>query len=418
MEFKTSESMAKIYIKTGFWKPLFKSRLDNTYADFSKRTELEHTLRNQLFGSMSSNPEYTITKNKYPFNLGPGYEQYVIWLKSELVDITKIRDIVENTFETNKLDYHIHLNREIYRSIKSIYHYHMITKIHQPIKPQLQHLIIFNRHGNREPIMFFPTIEKSLGRLFDYSIENHAAELTDIGRSKSNIFGSELHKIYELSNEFVNNNCLMSSPFNRCIDTLYNIANGLNIESASITKSNLLRFKINDELKNVITNKLLTMKNSPPFEQIIGELNKKLGTKSEISPSKLYDFHSSMKCYEDMSINFDEIFGKEFIVKFFSATAFYYHAMAEILADICSDKLQYLIGSIVTNTIKSKINLTMCSTHDHLIFTLMKLLAKKNNFIHKPSDCELPEYLSNIRIEIWSDETRVYFNNWYLGQLL
>jgi hypothetical protein len=58
-------------------------------------------------------------------------------------------------------------------------------------------------------------------------------------------------------------------------------------------------------------------------------------------------------------------------------------------------------------------NLIMYSTHNTLVFILAKYLSFINNINF---DFELPSYLSNIRIEEWSDGIiKIYYNNWFLG---
>lgn len=403
MEFKTALSMAEISLVCGFWKPLFKTRLGNNYADFSKRDELEKTLHRELFGNNTET--VIIAHNKYEFNLGPGYKQYVIWCRDNLIMVDHAYDIAKKLFPNS--DYHIVLNKSHLRSIKSIYHYHLVTKIHQAIPSKLKHLIIFNRHANRTPIMFFPQIENILGNVRQSYPDNPTANLTDLGRSMAKKFGSELLNIYELDNAFVENNCFISSPFDRCIDTVNEIANGMGIIEPRIQISDILRFKLNrsDYLED----------SSDKIIGIISSLNNRLGTNVEPLGSVLYDFLSSMRCYEDVGINFEEIFGKDFINDFTLETKYHYNLMSDFFSRHYGGALCTIINSIISNTINSNINLSICSTHDHLIFIMMKYLTRLNNFIDKNLELELPEYLSNIRIEIWTDETRIYYNNWYIG---
>lgn len=87
-----------------------------------------------------------------------------------------------------------------------------------------------------------------------------------------------------------------------------------------------------------------------------------------------------------------------------------------LVCEIYNNNFQYLsweydeiIKKIIINNSKHKI---IC-THDNFIFLLVKWFAIKNgnlNLLH------LPEYLSNIRIESWTDGYRVYYDNLLLSE--
>ncbi|AYV85617.1 MAG: putative ORFan [Satyrvirus sp.] len=407
----------EILRKKGLWRPLFKTRYVAKYYDTNKKDEYEHGLYNRLFGDNDNS--IVIRKNMYEFNLGKDLEQFVVWIRDKHNDpgIDHIVKIIEEEYPD--MDYNIYLNKPENKTIKNIQHYHAILK--NPSQIYLKKIIILVRHANREPITKLPSIEKLLNN--DNMTTNSDAKLLPIGHQNSIKFGDDIRKIYELDDNFISNMVFLSSPFERCRDTLTNIATGLKLK---------VNFEIIDTEKLKIESKHYVVK----FEDITGEFDKlffkyeklidKLGNifgfQNEFSEddlknninrrlklAKLYDYYSSMACYKDMGIDTIKFMDEELEKEFEEATLNVYNIMHH--------NNQFMISSHIKNIISDLINLdsnlVIGCTHDTLIF----IIAKFFSHIHKTNfNYELPHYLSNIRIEEWTDGVfRIYYNNWLLN---
>lgn len=410
MEFKTVKSLADKNIIKGYWKPLFKTRLNNDYV-FSNRKEYEENLRNQIFGK--DNADIVIAPNKYPFNLGEGIHQLVIWIRDEQKDpgIEKITEIIDNEYPNS--DYIVMINKRENRSILSILHYHAMLKepSYHPI--YLDKLIVFFRHGNRQPIHKFPIIEKKYLGNNNYEM-NLDAELLPIGYKNAVKFGEDLKEIYHLNkvsteSDITNNIACFTSPKKRCIDTLAGVMEGIGIKNYDFTISEKLIFPDSHNLYHLLRNLKSIKELQSQYNNLLTNLDNILGMNEPNDLAKLYKYYSGIPCYQDLGINIHEYIGKNLMNDLTNATIqahnkiFYYYQLffSEIIKDL------------ISSFINTNGSLVLCSTHDNLIFVFAKYLAKINNI---NVDLEMPHYLSNIRIEKWSDGTkRVYYNNCYLG---
>lgn len=403
MEFRTVDNSAKESLKKGFWMPLFKSRYNEKYFDKNRRREYENNLRKKLF---SGGSDIVISKNYYPFNFGNGVEQYVIWINDCKKDpgIKEIVDIVEKTYPN--WDYNVYVNLCEYRSIKSILHYHAILK--SPSEPfHLEKLIVFHRHGNREPIFTFPAIEKIINRSYPY------AKLLPVGHENSYKFGSDLKNIYGLDKKFISNSVFQTSPVFRCVETIQNIM------AAMGAKNNIL---INKQLKPILSDEInnLSEKNiifRTEYENILERLDDKFGFTKYPNKDRnrrmmdIYDFHSSIQCYRDMGIDMEKYIDREFENTLNIACTELYNFVSYHNQLYLQDEL----NDLISNTMSGNTNLVVCSTHDVLIFILVKYFACKNNISY---NFGLPHYLSNIRIEKWSNGViRIFYGNNYLGNI-
>ncbi|XWV26968.1 hypothetical protein QJ857_gp0081 [Tupanvirus soda lake] len=420
MEFETVDKMALTTSRKGTWKPLFKSRYNNNYFDFSKRDEYETDLKKRIFSNVSGN--IVVSPNTYPFNFDPNIIQYVVWIRNSEDDpgIESITKIIETMYPGK--DYFIYINKMKGRSIKTIQHYHaMIKPISQP--HYLEKIIVFHRHGNRGPIYKFPVFEKILGG------SNFSNDLDPIllpsGYYNATKFGSNLKNIYSLDEKFIENSIFISSPFKRCRETSKGIAVGFGlIEDTTVFDSDKLKIEILNTTKKVHT---YTNIFEPIYEDYVGlmtELENILGIDNKYSNNintyaekiyaltYIYDYHSTLQCYKDLGIDIDQFVTKQLQQSLENANIKVYNMLCHAYQSILSEVMKELIS--FANEFDNK--LVMCSTHDTIVFVMAKYLANLENINY---DYEIPDYLSNIRIEKWSDGTiRYFYNNWFIGSNL
>ena len=478
MQFKTIEGSAMMVIKKGFWRVNFKDRQNDIYFDPNSRTLYETDLRDRLFSDNAD--EIVINKNTYPFNLcDSANEQYVIWIRDKINDpeIGFIVKIIEEKFP--EMDHLIYVNKPMYRSIKSILHYHCIIKPKSE-PAYLKKLTIFHRHANRYPIIKSETFEPAVllsqnprstspsadksasskvepavllsqnplstspsadksasskvervlsGNNFNESMEHDSdAKLLPIGHFKSLQFGKDIKQIYLLEDYIVADAIYLTSPKTRCKETMYNIINGLTINKDKIeihectklifnpTDYDLEAAKDNDIIDTLfdeyygLVNKLESIIKLYGNYYISGNDTDKKG--KLLSLVKIYEYHTAIQCYGDLGVNISDFVDDQLEIELNESTEkvcnILYHCCQLTFSDVFKDLIDY------TNNFDCK--LLMCSTHDSLILPLAKYLAYLNK---NTLDLELPCYLSNVRIEEWSDGIiRIYYNNRYLGSMM
>ncbi|XWV25630.1 putative ORFan [Tupanvirus deep ocean] len=422
MEFETVDKMAMTTLRKGTWKPLFKSRYNNNYFDFTKREEYEKNLRKRIFSNVSDSQNVVVSPNTYPFNFDPEITQYVVWIRN-LENDPGIENIVKNIESMHpEKDYFVYINNMNGRSIKSIQHYHaMIKPVSQPY--HLEKIIVFHRHGNRSPIYKLPNFEKMLGSN-DFS-NDFDPSLLPSGYYNATKFGSDLKKIYSLDENFITDSIFVSSPFKRCRDTSKAIIHGLGLTvDTEIYDSDKLKIEILDTTKKV---HLYTNMFEPIYEEYIDlmtELENIFGIDNKYSNNinsyedkiyaltYIYDYHSTLQCYRDLGIEIDQFVNKQLQQSLENANMKVYNMLCHAYQLILSKNMQELLS--FANHFEHK--LVMCSTHDTIVFVMAKYLANLKNINY---DYELPDYLSNIRIEKWSDGTvRYFYNNWFIGSNL
>lgn len=402
MEFKTFTTTSMTVKQRGFWKPLFKFRYTDNYFDKTKRTEFENRLRENLFGNSTNS--MVITRNMYPFPFDNNIEQYVVWIRDGDPGIDKIKSIIEKIYPD--FDYIISINKPNYRSIKSILHYHLLLSPPQPFI-KLNKLVVFNRHGNRYPITKFPAIEKKLGNN-DFS-EDPNALLLDIGCQNSLEFGICLKNIYNLSIQFMENSIFLTSPVQRCRQTIENIIAGLDIGE----KTPIDYIPLKPSVPREISNFLDCNNQNSSCHDLLEYFNDIFSISNDDNPCprllNLYDIYCSIKCYQDMGIDMDKYIDTKKKQELKIKTREIYNIYSDYV-QIC---LKDFIKDLLEMTTNLSNNLIICSSHDTLVFIMAKYLARQNGIT---DDLELPEYLANIRIEEWSDNTtRIFYNNYYLG---
>jgi len=411
MEFRTLENDTIESIKKGLWKPLFKNRLNDNYHDTYDRTEYELSLWNRIFANNDN--EIIIRKNTYPFNFGEDTEQFVIWIR----DINKdpgIRNIVE-MIKKDYLDkdYVIYINKISYRSIQSILHYHVIIK--NPSAPfYLKKLIVIHNYGNTEPIIKFPVLEKLLP---NQNLSINSNKLSQIGFINSINFGNNLKQIYELNDEIISDSIFLSNSINTCCETMKNIIIGLfgSDNQHIIQTDEILREMDNISLKQ--NNNITIIEHIEKYNNILNKIETIFGSNKTILNHKnivssLFNNYSSLQSYNDMGTDYKNILDKNTQIEFDTTTKILYNLLVENYQKQLSNQIEKFINYLISCDNK----LILCSTDHLLVFMLVKYFSFKSGTCF---DYIIPESLSNIRIEEWSDGIiKIFYNNWYLGKKL
>lgn len=425
MNFEVIGITSTLLHKKGSWKPLFKSRFCDTYFDPNKRDAYETELRIRIFGrenDETNNKEIVVDINAYPFNFGNDIEQYVIWFKHTPSYSPEIIDKIINEHFPDK-DCIVYLNKPINRSIKSIDHCHCLIK-NPSTDVFLKKLIILHRHANRPPLVSSKIFEKILGNNPD-RIRDRNCDLLPIGIENSVLFGKKIREIYNLNSEFFSDAIYLSSPYYRCRQTLLAIISGFEIDSQPCL-ANSEKLKQNFvEINNDLTKKMEVVE--PEYEKYINLLNKLediMGVREIKYPVQcslahkiyylehLYVYYSTLQCYADMGVDTEKYVDKNTQNELHDVTKNIHNLLYHHYQSASDKKIKEFIFQIVNLDIK----LLVCSTHDTLIFILAKYLAHINDI---NINLELPDYLSNIRIEYWSDNSvRIFYNNCLLGSEL
>ena len=415
MNFGTIERSSLISISKGNWKPMFKPIVPKNYGG----EEYENILYQELFSQ--HNQDTIFVKNIYPINLGNNLERYVIWIRNQSNDIgiEKIEELISQKYPD--MDYYIYSNLPELRTITHIIHYH--TMIKNPSPPAyLEKLIVLVRHGNREPNFKLPAIEKILeNSSLNYSSD---AKLLPIGHQNSIKFGKDIKEIYQLNDLFTSNPILLTSPYTRCKETLLDICAGLDIQKKELIETEILGLTVRDNVIKFddIDGEIdgLYLKYSHIIDHLdqIFEIKRKYSDKDledakfrRLRLTQLYEVYSNVVCYREMGIDIGQFMSPKFEKEFNEATLIVFNTLYRYHQFLIPDQMEEIMKYV--SNLDS--NLVIGSTHDSFIFILVKYLSNKFgiNFNY-----ELPHYLSNIRIEQWSDgESRMYYNNWYLGPI-
>lgn len=253
----------------------------------------------------------------------------------------------------------------------------------------LEKTIIFIRHANREPIAIFKEIHIDYdiltSRLIDLMKDPSQAQLIEKGRENASAFGEVIRKKHG------ENFKLFSSPVKRCQDTIYHLTNRTDIVVDDVFRFSVSKiFKKNYTLSNYAVE---TMGNSTNLRQYIST---NLGVSFE-EPLDFYYIYSSLKCYEDMGVNLNNYITPIIREIFCAETVNLYNDFFDRYAETNRKHMMDVLNSLPNES-------SIVCTHDHLIFALAKCYTKKKL-------C-LPEYLSNIRFEYFSNGTiKIYYDD-------
>jgi hypothetical protein len=407
MDFNIADKFAETITTLGHWKPLFKSRFNNNYFNVEDRTKYEKNLWDKFF--LNNESDIVIRQNKYPFNYGENMNQLVVWLRDKNLDVNidDISNIIKELYPD--LDHKIILNQFDHRSIKSVLHYHVILKQPTIQNIHLEKLIIIHRHGNREPITKFPVFEKMFNN--PNLNTNKDALLLPIGHQNSYEFGLKLKEIYELKEDSLSDSIFVTSPVTRCKETIIGVINGLglNANASSILESKILRFITDPNMLFAIENIPEIKSKYQKYAPLISKLCKAFGIIPDGTLMQLHILHTTLICYREMNLDLNNIIDHDTEIQFDNATIETYNMIFDYYQMLDLDNIDKIMSFII----KLDAKLVVCTTHDHLVFLLAKYFAHQNDIKY---NFELPHYLSNVRIEHWSDGmVRVYYNNWYLG---
>jgi NADPH-dependent 7-cyano-7-deazaguanine reductase QueF-like protein len=393
-EFRLINFGTDSYQSQGFFKPEFKYRDNKKYAS-DRGNDYEKQLLLKLF---SNNDPVVITKNKYPYVYSEIKNQYVIWVNPSMnVSIKTISEEIAKYIK-NK-DFILYLNSYHNRSIKTIIHYHLMTKPLNLIPALLVKMIILTRHANRYPIVHFDIFHNK------HIKDNDSGLLTQRGKDNSIQFGKNIKKIYDLKN---NSYTFLSSPYQRCIDTIKGIKVGLKVNVKTIIKD-YLKFRVSKEIisdTNNIIKKLFSNN-----KDLINKIENKFGVSIKNNVYKLKEISSSVTSYQDQNIDILKIANcdNKLYDEIVNLIEYVYFEYTKIL----TKKVNNMIINIINDLHRYDTDVVIAASHDHLIYAAACMLANINNF---SSVLPTPLYLSNIRFEIWNDGImRTYYDNIYLG---
>lgn len=305
---------------------------------------------------LSKKNPFFIAKNKFEYEKPKNMEQYVIWCYS-FVPIQTILDHFSSFIDNKEFILLDNVNKCI-----NVPHYHLMLR---PtfFNAKLEKLIIVARHGPREPLYTIPSLPKW----------TKTGLLTKKGEQCCYDFGLLIKQFYEkhldLSNVIVE-----SSNTQRTIKSAEHFLKGLGLQDL------YHNIQINPVLAGVIDE----------FNLIKPDITIESAYGCTINYDKdYYDIYSTIQCYkEEKGVDFK----LEKIIQQYAEN--YYN---------CSFNKGYLpLKQYIDKLLKSDITFGYLSTHDSAIFSLAKSYKKINY--------RLPKFCSCIRIEKWSNCTRVYYD--------
>jgi hypothetical protein len=371
----------------------------------------------QLIQKFDDNNYLTI--NSYPYSKPNLCAQYIYWT----LNFNTHSDVLNNLFKYNILnsnsDYIIWCNSPKSQSIKTIKHYHIICRdinkpiqIEKPIKQySLKKIVIVARHGPREPVLHLPKLDKfnPENTADDLHIDKNitGAQLTKHGVEFCTNFGKYIRKLFGPYFNFdISKSTFKSSCIDRTINSAICFAQGMfgipvNKDFVECINSLYGDIQLNDEQK-IQYKKIHDL-------MILSNANKELDTKIKnifgydiSNPKDYFNVLSTLYVYKEHDLNIPQEFTPddmyileqvvtEYYYKLFSETEFKY---------IFTNALLKHIEQIIDNP---NINFAYLSTHDVVVYPLALRFTK--NII------KLPEFCSSVRIEIYDNETRIYYDD-------
>ena len=274
-------------------------------------------------------------------------------------------------------------------------------------------VIIIHRHADRRETSKFPKVEANITR---YENVAQSGDLLDIGRINACKFGKYLQDRYRFSETPK----IYTSEVPRCIHTAQEIIHGIGIDfELDYTHDPLLKEFIPKNISNIVLQTLIKQgygKYCALFEEM-GELLTDTSTDSS-RLYHLYGIYANIQSYKTQGYDMTKYILPETEAKLHDALIDIYNTSQHInQLYIAKDISDYINNLFATNDNQ----LVLCSTHDTVVFLIAKYFTHKNGII---KHLELPEYLSNVRIEKWSDDTyKIYYmsdmsNDFYIGSVL
>lgn len=354
-----------------------------------------------------------LTHNKYPYSKPNYCVQYVYWTLNNHMHSDVLINLLKHKIIKSNMYYMIWQNSPDSQSIKTIKHYHIIiqktnnlTILSNP-STFLHKIIMITRHGPREPILQLPGLEKfssSLNDNIQHSIVS--AQLTEHGKKYCNNFGMYIKKLFSPYFQFNPNKTLIgSSNIDRTIDSALYFYKGvfnnkINRKSCNIYKELLgdivLSTDKQNEYKKIYDNIVL--------DKITPEINTKIKDCFGYTITSVKDYFyvfSTIKVYEEHKLNLPRKWTSDLnniLEKI--ATEYYYKLCSTNFKYIFTNKLFRLVKKIISNP---EITFAYLSTHDVVIYPFASRFTK--NII------KLPDFCSNVRIEIWNNDVRIYYDD-------
>jgi len=343
------------------------------------------------------NLDIVISPNKYPFSIGKNITQQIIWIKQwprnldwNKSNITEIVDLIDRTYPD--MDYCILLNTPENRTIKSILHYHVMLKPMSEPDLHLQRLIVLHAGSSSEIVETQNLLSDSLS---GSSISGYRDAIR---------LGSDLKQIYQLTDTmltnfvyYVSSNCLSKK-------TSKGVTKGLGLSSLEYDTEleNKLGFVLGEDDLNRIKEQLSDLSTSnAKYQSVFQSLKEQFQTEDlmticesylRLSDQKDLDIFFTQEQHREITKTLTEIYNK--------------------ILDNCLSQMKSILKQILFYLTGDPHALIMCSTSRLIVFAM----AKHLNGGSPQLQLNLPQVLSNIRIEEWSDgETRVWYDNYYLG---
>jgi hypothetical protein len=371
-----------------------------------------------------------LTTNAYPYSKPNNCNQYVYWTKNNKTHIDVLNDLIYFNYIDESTNYIIWKNSPKSRSIKTISHYHIIIQQqqqpqqHQPQQHKqpkqniyynlpsdyLKKIIIIARHGPREPILHLPKLvpfgkDKKHNLLIDQSNSSNSnnllndriinAQLTEHGIKYCRNFGKYIKKIFYPYFDFDQNKTYIgSSNMDRTIDSAIYFYQGL--YGQTIDKKSCK--KLIELMENIIL-----IDDEKEYDEVHTNINKliKKCFGYEIKNFKDYfNVLSTIKVYQEHNISLPNEWTNENNLLLEEITTEYFYKLFSTKIKYDFTKIFKLLEKLI---IDDNITFAYLSTHDVIIYPLA--LNFSNNII------ELPGFCSSIRIEIWNNDARIYYDD-------
>jgi hypothetical protein len=378
-----------------------------------------------------------LTHNAYPYSRPTNSVHYLYWTKNNHIHNDVLKNLIKFNIIDSNTNYMIWQNSLKSQSIKTIKHYHIVLQqqnpnpnpnpnpIQNPIPTNfLKKIIIVARHGPREPILHLPKLKP-----FNSSIDNDinmtkdldhhiiGAKLTPHGKEFCKNFGTYIGKIFQPYFNFDQEKTFFgSSDIDRAIESALCFHQGLFNSDLSKSELNVLNELMGDiilsaeekiEYGHLHDNMKLKSIASVLDKQLIDQEIKDCFGYSIQNIKDYFNVISTIRVYQEHLMELPPACTPELIEKIDTiATEYYYELFSTKFKHIFTNRLIKLIKQIILN---KDITFAYLSTHDVVVYPLVSRFT--NNII------KLPEFCSSLRIEIWDNDTRIYYDDNLIAHL-
>ncbi len=428
--------------------------LSNSYNNLINFNKLNNISESELFDSIINDPKQLIysfdsdnylTYNKFPYSIPVGAEHFIYWTKNDKHYELILNDLENISWINSSYDYMFWCNPPKLRSVHTIKHYHLIRRpkyVPQQLskiiksdkitesdiitKPnRLEKLIIISRHGPREPITDIisekfnqpvqPVQPASSLVLLDQHIQSNRiidAKLTSYGANYCIRTGQTIKSLFESYIDFdqiykTNKYKIFSSRTDRTIESAKYFCLGLfdQLFSASdieITDSLFGDIRLTETEAELYRYTHQNMKLDAETKEIDNIVHKLNGSEVK-SPKDYFNIYSTINTYIHHRNKLPDYLTNEMISELHVlSTDYYYELFREpYWRNLFTKDLLKQIQSLLVSDIK----FAYLSTHDVVIYPLVL------NMMNKISQQKLPEFCSSVRIELWSSDIRIYYDD-------